>query len=68
MKSIPANLIIENLIIGIGINIRTSEFPDEIDQIAGSLDTEGLNRYQLIARIVTGILDMIEDIDDKTFP
>jgi len=58
---------IESLIIGIGINVTTTDFPEGIDDIAGSLDAQGLNRNQLIAMIVTAIYDMCQALDNRDF-
>ncbi len=42
---------IDSILVGIGINCKPSEFPMELQSIAGSLNQDTLNRNQLAARI-----------------
>lgn len=52
---------IETVIIGIGINIRTEEFPEEIRGTAASINIKNLIRNQLIAEIVNEFYRLLED-------
>ena len=48
--------IVERVIIGIGINLKTTEdFPEELYDIAGALSMENIDRNLLIAEILKGI-------------
>lgn len=58
--------IASSVIVGIGINIAT-EFPDELRDIAGSLDSPSINRNQLIAMIAANLLRMAADPADKSY-
>lgn len=55
----------EAVIIGIGINISTSEFPEELLNKAASLNLNNINRNELIANIVNEILIVIEEDFNK---
>lgn len=50
-----------NIIIGIGINLNTSAFPEEIENIAGSLNCNPDIRHALIAKIIENLLKKEED-------
>ena len=51
--------------VGIGINVTTSEFPAEISDVAGALETD-VPRERIIAEIIKSLLDMCET-PDATF-
>lgn len=55
---------VDSVIIGIGINIRTADFPKEVD-IAGSLDSK-ISRSRLIAEVTNELLSIAEG-DYKAF-
>ena len=52
------------VIIGIGINCRTMAFPDDISDIAGSLEAEGMYRNALAAVLRKRLLHHIDHLDD----
>ena len=54
---------VETLIIGIGLNIRTREqdFPQEISSLAGSIHPENITRNEIVARLVGEMLRLYED-------
>ena len=54
----------DGLIVGIGINISTVDFPDEIKEIAGSLGENSVNKNQLIAIICEKLLEFSEDLEN----
>lgn len=58
---------VQNIIVGIGINISTQEFPDEISNIAGSLNPDNLSRSRLAAEIINRLLDFAQNPQDKTY-
>ncbi len=53
------------IIIGVGINCDSIEFPDELSQIAGSLG--GVDKNRLAAELICGICKINELIADKSF-
>lgn len=62
---------VENVVVGIGINFKTEEkdFPEDIKSIAGSIfDVEKpiITRNQLIAEILNELLDLCENLEDKS--
>ncbi len=58
VQAVSENSKILKLIIGVGINISTIDFPDEIKDIAGSLD-KNVDRNVLTAESVNNILELI---------
>lgn len=57
------------VVVGIGINLSTENFPEELRDIAGGLGHKGagIDRNALAARIITGLLEFAEDMTDCTF-
>lgn len=59
---------IESIILGIGINVNTSDFPDDIKNIAGSLFLDkSVKKNHLIGEIINNVLSMAADITNVTF-
>lgn len=61
---------INNVIVGIGLNVRTELFPTEIKKIAGSIfnsKEDSCIRNQLSAEIINNILSMFRNLEDRTF-
>ena len=56
-----------SLIVGIGINLRPCVFPDEIAQIAGSLNQEELPRAELIAAVVSELIPFLQHPSDHSW-
>lgn len=64
---------IDNIVIGIGINCTTKDFPDDITNIADSLDNDnnlknrGINivRNELTAKITENIAELAENLGDS---
>jgi len=46
---------LDNIIVGIGLNISTTSFPNELKEIATSINLESSRKYELIARIVNNL-------------
>lgn len=58
-RALGGNGKVEQLITGVGINIHTANFPDEIKETAGSLDVE-IDRNLLTAEIINQIMKLPE--------
>lgn len=54
------------IIVGIGVNITTEDFPDEINKIASSLKRP-LDRNALAVRLITELISLIEELPQRTF-
>ena len=50
---------VQHLIVGIGINVKTTNFPEELAAIAGTLGADNLHRNALAARIVDRLLECL---------
>ena len=57
----------QSIVIGIGINISTEEFPDEINSTATSLNFSGLSRNNLIAAVCDELVEICSDLSDKSY-
>ncbi len=57
---------IDYVVIGIGINVSTTDFPTEISNIATSIGQE-INRNELCAKITDNLIDMMSTIADRSF-
>lgn len=57
----PKSGVLEFVVLGIGVNISTDRFPDELKNIAGSLSA-GHSRNRLIAEILEQLLSRMERI------
>lgn len=57
------------IVVGIGVNLCTKEFPEELEGIAGSLGAVGVtvDMNELAARITEGLLDYAKDMRDCSF-
>jgi BirA family biotin operon repressor/biotin-[acetyl-CoA-carboxylase] ligase len=53
--------------VGIGINVSTSVFPEDLRDIAASLGAPGVTRNQLAAEITGQLLQLSENISDKSY-
>ncbi|MGL4338603.1 MAG: biotin--[acetyl-CoA-carboxylase] ligase [Turicibacter sp.] len=63
---------VEYIVLGIGINVGTmrEDFPEELQQIAGSLQehtANDINRNELIGTIINRVLTVSENLSDKTY-
>ena len=56
---------VQHIILGIGMNYQTMDFPRELQQSAASLMPQGgINRNRMVARIVDRLLDVLYgDVD-----
>ena len=61
---------VESIILGIGINIKTIHFPDEIKETAASLyssDSSAINRNLLIAKILNELFPLYDNLEERKF-
>ena len=59
---------IENIVLGIGVNFNTLNFPEDLSYTAGSIfleDITPINRNQLISKIINNLMEIIENLDDS---
>lgn len=66
VQSIIKNGRINGLCIGIGVNISTAEFPDDIASRAGSLGVE-IDREIFVARVAKKLIDFSKNVGDKFY-
>lgn len=55
------------LIVGIGINLRPTQFPKELEETAGSLNQATLPRAELIAEIAGELLPYLNDPNNRAW-
>lgn len=57
------------VVVGIGINLSTVDFPEEIREIAGglALQENDVDVNELVARIAEGVLEFSENMQDCTY-
>lgn len=55
---------VEFIILGIGLNVNTVDFPKEIDQIAGSLNPKDITRNQLCAHLLNELFSLFSNLND----
>lgn len=57
------------VVVGIGINLSTEVFPEELQEIAGGFGATAnvVERNELVARIANGLLDFAKDLKDCSF-
>lgn len=61
---------INSIIVGIGLNIKTEAFPDEISDIAGSIfkkDDCFFNRNHLTAEVIGNVLELCKNLQNRSF-
>ncbi len=58
--------LIDSVIIGIGINTSNEAFPQDLADIAGHVAGD-YSRSELAAAVVAGTLDIMENIEDRSF-
>lgn len=54
---------VEFIIVGIGLNVHTIDFPVELQSIAGSLNPEAVTRNQICAHLLDELLPLCETMD-----
>nr|MBQ4320033.1 biotin--[acetyl-CoA-carboxylase] ligase [Clostridia bacterium] len=63
----PVTYKVKNVLIGIGINVTTAEFPDEIQTIAASTGRLAIDRNTLAADISSRLISMAADLSDRSY-
>lgn len=58
---------IQNIVVGIGINLKTVEFPKELKSIAGSAGLDHMNRNEVIARLTNELCRLYRNVEDTSF-
>lgn len=61
---------IDSIIVGIGVNVKTNDFPEDIKQRAASLlkqDYKTGIRNELVAEIYQQVMNVCADLQEKTF-
>ena len=61
--------IVESVIVGVGVNFKTSEFPEDLKQIAGPLFSKDfpLTRNAFAAVLINNLLEMFAALPEKSF-
>lgn len=59
--------LVQNILIGIGLNYRTTDFPPELRETAASLTPTGVSRNRMIAAIVDELLDILSNPSDRRY-
>lgn len=54
------------IIVGIGLNMTTSKFPSELENIAGSLCSD-ISHEQMTSEIIKNLLNLVKNPDDKSY-
>lgn len=57
----------QSLIIGIGINVRTEDFPEELLSVATSLFPGSVTRNHIIAKTASRLLDLTSGLHDRSY-
>ncbi len=60
---------VESVIVGVGVNFKTSEFPEDLKQIAGPLFPKDfpLTRNAFAAVLINHLLEMFSSLPEKSF-
>ncbi len=58
---------VESVIVGIGLNIRTTDFPAEIRNTAVALEPRGVTRSRLVAGIASRLVELTSDLAERSF-
>ena len=66
VQSIVKNSRVDGLCIGIGVNISTTEFPDDVGTRAGSLGEE-IDRNIFVAKVTEKMIAFAADIENRTY-
>ena len=58
---------VQNVIIGIGINMKGTDFPEELRNIAASLESAGVTRNQIVAEIANRLWHLSKNLSDRSY-
>jgi len=59
--------LVQSIIIGIGINISTEDFPEEIKNTTCSVNVNGLSRNKVIAAVSNELLSICKNFENKSY-
>lgn len=59
----PESGMLGHVVIGIGMNLRTRDFPDDVKDIAFSIDDMDISRSHLIGEIAAEVFEVLKDPD-----
>lgn len=59
--------LVQSLVIGVGVNLSTQDFPDELARTAASLGNAPCDRNALAAAIAAELLRVMADLDDTSW-
>lgn len=57
----------QNIIVGIGINVSTDSFPDDVAAVACSLGNSAATRNEIIAAVANEVFKLAEDLTDRSY-
>lgn len=66
VQSIVKSGRVDGLCVGIGVNISTTDFPDEFSSRAGALGRE-IDRNIFVAKVAEKLIAFADNIDDRTY-
>ena len=55
------------IVVGIGVNVTTDDFPDGLSATAGKIGVKDLDRNRLAAEIASELVGLIEHLSDRSF-
>lgn len=58
---------VQSVLVGIGLNVTTVDFPEELQEIAGSLGPSCITRSRLAAEIANQLLPFAKDLSSKGY-
>ena len=67
VESVPGDLGLLWVIIGIGINLAETEFPEDLQGIAVSLHAQNADRNAIITSIISDLLWELKNLSDTTY-
>ena len=57
---------LEYVVLGIGVNVKTKFFPEELKDIAGSMGSENISRNRLCAEIINEFFKIYPNLDNSS--
>ncbi len=58
---------LQSVLVGIGLNMHTNDFPKEIEERASSLDAQGVSRNEMIAAITNAMLRLLKALPAREY-
>lgn len=59
------NQMVESVVVGIGVNVKDCDFPDEIKNVATAIGQKGVLRNKLVAEIVNSFMKFSDNLDKE---